>query len=176
MTSSTTLSWTTISISTFGSRLTAYSLPRYTAVWPFWRPWPRTSVTVIPARFSFSSASRTSSTLFGRTIHLMSFIPCLQHTFEFPFKRALIRLRQLASPLHDVQHVDRPLALGGNQHELDVTPLARDHPADAVEQSRRVVRDDLEHRELARVLVVEMHQRGIVPTAAVEDAAHLAGE
>src|SRR6187397_3142043 len=44
------------------------------AVWPFCRPCPRTSVTVMPGMFIFSRASRTSSTLFGRRMLLINFM------------------------------------------------------------------------------------------------------
>jgi hypothetical protein len=43
------------------------------AVCPFCFPWPRTSVIVIPEAPIFSSASRTSSTLLGRMMLLISF-------------------------------------------------------------------------------------------------------
>ena len=42
-----------------------YSEPRYSSVWPFWRPKPLTSVTVIPTTPSSCSASLTSSSLNG---------------------------------------------------------------------------------------------------------------
>src|SRR3979490_1589524 len=48
------------------------------AVWPFCLPCPRTSVTVMPETFTFPSASLTSSTLFGRTMALISFMSRLQ--------------------------------------------------------------------------------------------------
>src|SRR6266850_816357 len=48
------------------------------AVWPFCLPYPRTSVTVMPATFIFPSASLTSSTLFGRMMALIIFIGRLQ--------------------------------------------------------------------------------------------------
>src|SRR3989442_15541170 len=72
--SSTISSAITSSIIIFGSSVTLYSVPRYTALCPFCRPWPRTSVTVMPAMLSLVRASFTSSSLFGRMIALMSFI------------------------------------------------------------------------------------------------------
>src|SRR5882762_5987579 len=44
---------------------TVYSPPRYSSVWPFWRPNPRTSETVMPMTPMPVSASLTSSSLNG---------------------------------------------------------------------------------------------------------------
>src|SRR6266852_6427905 len=57
----TSLSGSTISNLSFGSKSTVYSRPRYTSVCPFCRPWPRTSVTVIPSMPTSRSASLTDS-------------------------------------------------------------------------------------------------------------------
>ena len=62
---STRCSGTTTSILTFGRKSTVYSDPRYSSVWPFWRPKPRTSVTVMPMTPISVSASFTSSSLNG---------------------------------------------------------------------------------------------------------------
>src|SRR5260221_10147159 len=52
-----------ISSLTFGSRSTLYSDPRYISAWPFWRPWPRTSETVMPSTPMAMRASFTSPSL-----------------------------------------------------------------------------------------------------------------
>src|SRR5439155_9611415 len=114
------------------------------AVCPFCLPWPRTSVTVMPDTLSLPSASFTSSTLFGRTMVLMSFICALQHALQVGGQRMLRRVRQLGSCLSDVEHVDRLFALGRNQHEIDVAAVARYHAADAMEQSDGVGRNDIQ--------------------------------
>ena len=54
-----------------------------------------------------------------------------------------------------MQHVHRLLALGGDEHEIDVAAAPRNRPADLVQQSRRVVGDELEDRVFARMIVVE---------------------
>src|SRR5918996_1334541 len=62
---STTWSATTTSIFTLGRKSTVYSEPRYSSVWPFCRPNPRISVTVMPITPISVSASLTSSSLNG---------------------------------------------------------------------------------------------------------------
>src|SRR6266496_4847372 len=96
--SSTMVSGTTTSISILGSRLTLYSLPRYTAVWPFCLPWPRTSVTVMPEMLSLPSASLTSSTLLGRTMALINFIVALQHAREIGRQLGLLGVGEFRAP------------------------------------------------------------------------------
>jgi len=49
----------------FWQKTTVYLLPRYNSVWPFWRPNPFTSVTVMPSTPSPVNASLTSSSLNG---------------------------------------------------------------------------------------------------------------
>src|SRR3989475_895322 len=49
----------------FGRKSTVYSPPRYSSVWPFWRPNPRTSDTVMPTTPMPVSASLSSSSLNG---------------------------------------------------------------------------------------------------------------
>src|SRR6185295_14117913 len=58
---------------TLGRKSTTYSAPRYSSVWPFCRPKPFTSVTVIPCTPIADSASRTSSSLNGLMIAVTSF-------------------------------------------------------------------------------------------------------
>src|SRR5437016_9916270 len=141
--SSTIESGTTISISIFGSRLTLYSLPRYTAVCPFCLPWPRTSVTVMPEMLSLPSASLTSSTLLGRTMALINFIVALQHAREIRRQLDLLGIGEFRAGGRDVEHVDRLLAFRGDEHEVDFTAATRDHAADPVQQPDRIVRDDV---------------------------------
>src|SRR5688500_17379654 len=66
--------FTAASTLTLGRKSTTYSAPRYNSVWPFCRPNPLTSVTVMPCTPIADSASRTSSSLNGLMIALTSFI------------------------------------------------------------------------------------------------------
>src|SRR5690606_26421367 len=66
--------FTAASIFTLGRKSTTYSAPRYSSVWPFCRPKPLTSVTVIPCTPIAESASRTSSSLNGLMMALTIFI------------------------------------------------------------------------------------------------------
>src|SRR5215471_21724605 len=116
------------------------------AVCPFCLPWPRTSVTVMPEMPILSSASFTSSTLFGRTMHLMSFIAFLQHSLQAGRQFQLLRLGQLAARLGNVKHVDGTMAFGGNQNEVDVAPVERHDAADPVEQAQRVGGNNIDDR------------------------------
>src|SRR5262245_4895665 len=72
---STSSSGTTTSIFTLGRKSTVYSEPRYSSVWPFCRPKPRTSVTVIPITPISVRASLTSSSLNGLMIASICFMP-----------------------------------------------------------------------------------------------------
>src|SRR2546427_7287584 len=119
------------------------------AVWPFCFPCPRTSVTVIPGRPTAPSASLTSSTLLGRTMALINFISCLQHRVYVGGQLGDGGVAQLRAHLRHVEHVDRLLALGRNQHEVHVAAVPRDDAADAVQQTERVVRDDVDDRVAA---------------------------
>src|SRR6476661_6628263 len=78
MTRSTRSSDTAASIFTLGRKSTTYSAPRYSSVWPFWRPKPLTSVTVMPCTPIPERASRTSSSLNGLMMAVTSFMsaPC----------------------------------------------------------------------------------------------------
>src|SRR5688572_22702523 len=203
MASSTAESGTTTSISIFGSRLTSYSRPRYTAVWPFWRPWPRTSVTVMPAILSLPRASLMLSTMLGRTIALISFMqspsfsrggpstPLLagrvrgpiaprrsrlfKHPFQIGLQQRFVVFRKLGAAASNVEHVDGFLSLGRDQHQIDVDAVIRNDPADPVQQSRRVVCDQLEHGVALRVRRVEVDDRcPLDERSAREDAAFLA--
>src|SRR5580765_940237 len=77
MTRSTIASSTAASIFTLGRKSTTYSAPRYSSVWPFWRPKPLTSVTVTPCTPMALRASRTSSSLNGLMIAVSIFIAVL---------------------------------------------------------------------------------------------------
>ena len=56
-----------------GTRSTAYSLPRYTSVWPCWRPNPWTSLRVMPVTPAALRARSTSSSLNGLMMAVISF-------------------------------------------------------------------------------------------------------
>ena len=71
---STSVSLTATSMRVFGTKSTTYSAPRYSSVWPRCRPKPLTSVTVMPDTPSSDNAARTSSSLKGLMIALISFI------------------------------------------------------------------------------------------------------
>src|SRR5687768_12967848 len=104
----------------------------------------------MPPRLNFSSAARTSSTLFGRTMLLTSFISCLpghrgvQDALEALHQSRLLRLDELAARPGDVQHVNRLASLRADQRQVQVALELRDDAADPVEQPRRIVGDDLE--------------------------------
>src|SRR5690606_34811659 len=73
-TASTMPSSMAISSFTSGRKSTTYSAPRYSSVWPFWRPKPLTYVSVMPCTPTSASASRTSSTLKGLMKAVISFM------------------------------------------------------------------------------------------------------
>src|SRR5881296_2940036 len=100
----TSASGSTISSFILGSRSTVYSRPRYTSVCPFCRPWPRTSITVMPSTPISRSASFTDSNREGwmmassfimtasaparsSRFEVVSFFAVLRHiqTFDFVF-------------------------------------------------------------------------------------------
>src|SRR4029453_17496499 len=113
----------------------------------------------MPPTFSFSSASRTSSTLLGRTIALTSFISCLQHALQPVLQRIAVVFDELLAGLGQVQHVNRLAPFGRDQREVEVAPLLGYHPADAVKQTGGIVCDDFENRVLLRMFVVEGQPR-----------------
>src|SRR5213592_871843 len=98
----------------------------------------------MPERLTRPSASFTSSTLLGRTMALISFISRLQHRMEIRGQPADRRVGQLGARLRNVKDVDGLLALRRNQHEVDVTAVLGDDATDAVQQTERVVRDEVE--------------------------------
>src|SRR5689334_606116 len=96
------------------------------AVCPFCLPCPRTSVTVMPEMCSFSSDAFTSSTLLGRMIDLISFMRAsLQDALQGGGHVALGLRRQLLTVTGEVEHVDRLVALGRYQDEVDVASELR---------------------------------------------------
>src|SRR5215468_5869875 len=135
------------------------------AVCPFCLPWPRTSVTVMPEMPILSSASFTSSTLFGRTMHLMSFIAFLQHSLQAGRQFQLLDIGQPAARLGDVKHVDGPVAFGGNQNEVDVAPVQRHDTADSVQKAQRVGSNDIDDRVALGRCVVASDDRCDMPRA-----------
>src|SRR5277367_6820526 len=68
----------------FGTKSTTYSAPRYSSVWPRWRPKPLTSVTVIPDTPISESAARTSSSLKGLMMAVINFIRKLHDSIGAP--------------------------------------------------------------------------------------------
>ncbi|MNK95501.1 hypothetical protein D3C87_1157390 [compost metagenome] len=79
---STSLSLTTTSTFILGRKSTTYSAPRYSSVWPFWRPKPLTSVTVRPVTPTSARASRTSSSLKGLTMAVICFMVFVLRRFR----------------------------------------------------------------------------------------------
>ena len=74
MTASSRSSVTTVSILILGRKSTTYSAPRYSSVWPYCRSKPFTSVTVMPDTPACDKDSRTSSSLNGRMMAVISFM------------------------------------------------------------------------------------------------------
>src|SRR5687767_3439082 len=125
----------------------------------------------MPPRLNFSSAARTSSTLLGRTMLLTSFISGLQNAFEGLRQHDALGLDELVACLRDVQDIDCLPPFGSNQRQIEVAAPLGHGPADPVQQAGRIVRDDLEHRVLPRMLVVEMNPRRLGVAPPVENAA-----
>jgi len=102
---------TAISSLTFGRKSTTYSAPRYSSVWPRWRPKPLTSVTVMPWTPISPIASRTSSSLKGLMIAVMSFttVPlCWRPRQRFRGFAFVLRLAAAARRWHDAPGVGKP--------------------------------------------------------------------
>src|SRR5436190_16456061 len=77
MASTTRSTWSLVTATSsliLGRKSTTYSAPRYSSVWPFWRPKPFTSVTVTPVTPTSDNASRTSSSLKGLMMAMTIFI------------------------------------------------------------------------------------------------------
>src|SRR6185295_8270943 len=83
------------SILTFGTSSILYSLPRYVSVWPFCRPYPFTSLTVIPTTPASWRAFFTASRRWGRTIASIFFI---RSSFVGPVPRAAPLPRRASAP------------------------------------------------------------------------------
>src|SRR2546426_4967507 len=177
---------TTTSTFILGRKSTVYSPPRYISVWPFWRPKPRTSLTVMPMMPAPVSASFTSSSLNGLMIASIFFIPCA----PAPSARALgghrrHHRRLHARRAHRVHERRRPVDLGiavgphlghveAFQLDLGTDAHAEDHVVDLEEGPRgredeheaRDGADDLRH-ELAGSAVEETTHRALDAVEAV---------
>src|SRR6185436_16893201 len=77
-----------------GTKSTTYSAPRWSSVWPRWRPKPLTSVTVMPETPMSDSAARTSSSLNGLMMAVTSFMS------ELPSGLALYKFELLGLCRH----------------------------------------------------------------------------
>src|SRR3569832_352001 len=143
ITRSTRSSETAASILTFGRKSTTYSAPRYSSVWPFCRPKPFTSVTVMPCTPMPERASRTSSSANGLMMAVTSFM-CA------PWGRVAgpdVRISEGFLDAQDQRAGTEALRAGAGQHEELV--LAR---ADGGGANGDVVAEVLGHRD--RVVVV----------------------
>src|SRR2546425_6974 len=117
-----------------GRKSTVYSPPRYISVWPFWRPNPRTSVTVMPMTPASVSASFTSSSLNGLMIASIFFIADLSPA---PLRRHDARADRVAGrPTDQAVHqsaraVDLRIPVGahlGNVEALELDLRRHTHP------------------------------------------------
>src|SRR5216684_4324106 len=129
------------------------------AVCPFCLPCPPTSVTVMPEMLSLVNASFTSSTLFGRTMALINFIVVLQPAREVCRQLDLPGVGEFGAVGGDVEHVDGFFTFCGDEHEIHVVSVARNHAADPVQQPDCIVRDDLDNRVPPRGVVVAVDDR-----------------
>src|SRR3954469_10475903 len=152
MTRSTRSSATAASIFTLGRKSTTYSAPRYSSVWPFWRPNPFTSVTVMPCTPMAESASRTSSSLNGLMMAVTSFM--VPSPVIGPASPAGVRVRSERVCDEGDQAVLAPvLPLVGPQRAVGVGALV---VRAGVEAAPEVVRRaELPHR-VREVAVVEV--------------------
>src|SRR6202167_2061468 len=174
MTGSTRSLRTAISTRALGTKSTTYSAPRYSSVCPRWRPNPLTSVTVMPDTPSSESAARTSSSLKGLMMAVISFMP------GSPLSRAILSARPFhlrlgvvlqADALHQVElrlepvdvlffgfedalenlarhEVAEPLAIGDRGLQLDVRRTLE------LQVTFEHLRHRLADHELAQVLQV----------------------
>src|SRR5215204_2505869 len=124
----------------------------------------------MPPRFSFSSAARTSSTLFGRTMLLMSFISRLQHTLESFLELSLFAFFELSTRLRHMQHVNGLPPFSPNQRQIQIATVLGDDAAHPIQQSRTIVCHDLENGVLARVFVVGVNPRRLRYPPAIQRA------
>src|SRR5262245_44001962 len=155
-TRSTSGSSTRISIRTFGTKSMVYSAPRYTSVWPRWRPKPWTSDTVRPWTPRSLTASFTSSSLNGLMIPTMSFISDSNHGAPRRDSHALQRVAHLGV----LREVEPGLfVLFGNPDTTREDPVERIH-----DHERQETRPD-DRRDHGNELVP--HQ---LPAAADEHA------
>src|SRR5690606_18551793 len=103
---------TATSIRVLGTKSTTYSAPRYSSVWPRWRPKPFTSVTVMPETPISDNAARTSSSLNGLIIAVTSFMRDSRLRFSQIAPRAI---QGLDVRLHLSCHVHRNAKPGAPQ-------------------------------------------------------------
>src|SRR4029450_3342387 len=99
---------------------------------------------------------------------LTSFIRCLQNACETLGQQNLFGLDELSARLRDVQYIDCLPSFGANQRQVEIAAVLREGTADSVEQSGTVIGNDLEHRILSRVVVVDGNRVRL----AVKAAAH----
>src|SRR5690606_20772713 len=109
-TSSTSAPGTATSTLSFGRNSTLYSVPRYVSDWPFCRPNPFTSVTVMPTTPASCSAVLTDSRRWGRMMPSTFFIgPPLGNSIARPPGGATPdRGRPKQSPYHARDGRERP--------------------------------------------------------------------
>src|SRR5437899_231894 len=150
-------SWMTTSIFAFGTKSTMYSAPRYSSLWPFWRPKPFTSLTVMPLTPTELRASFTSSTREGRMIASIFFISALSqraHQRAAASARRLVA-RKLLADHRTAEHV-RVLRVLRKIQSGDFVVLAYAHADQRVDdlqdhvRHRRGQRDGREHRQQLR--------------------------
>src|ERR1700678_915943 len=125
ITCSTSSFFTATSIRVLGTKSTTYSAPRYSSVWPRWRPKPLTSVTVMPETPISESAARTSSSLKGLIMAVINFIGFSAGNPGLQGAVATILLRLSATgtaickdpnDLHHPYHRRRPGRCTGHRH------------------------------------------------------------
>src|SRR2546425_9169545 len=165
---------TTTSTFILGRKSTVYSPPRYISVWPFWRPKPRTSLTVMPMMPAPVSASFTSSSLNGLMIASIFFIAGSPRALGRHGHRRRLRHRRA----HRVDERRRPLDLriAVDAHLRNVEAIHLDLGADPhpehdvvhLEEGPRGAEDEHEARDGADDLRHEL------AGAAVEEASHRA--
>src|SRR5512133_2309288 len=111
---------TAASILVLGRKSTTYSAPRYSSVCPFWRPKPLTSVTVIPCTPMADRASRTSSSLNGLMMAVMSFIGSSRMSERFGNRYHCSRLAHLLAAAGPVDRgVQVLVGIGADHGQAD---------------------------------------------------------
>src|ERR1019366_4281627 len=67
--------------------------------------------------------------------------------------------RELSARGGEVKHVDRGLAFGVNQRDVDIAFLLCENGADAVQESRLILRNDLNQRAARGTFIVKLNLR-----------------